>query len=72
MATSEEVQAVRKDIQDLKSEMMEFMKKTTEYQDDTIAKMTTINAGAEDDREVAANIRSNLSSAVIEWGTQLQ
>lgn len=72
MATSEEVQAVRKDIQDPKSEMMEFMRKTTEFQDDTIAKMTTINAGAEDDRELAANIRSNLAPAATEWENQLQ
>ena len=56
MATSEEVQAVRKEIHDLNSEMMDFMKKATEYQDDTIAKMATINVGAEDDRNVAANI----------------
>jgi chromosome segregation ATPase len=60
MATSEEVQAVRKDIQDFKLEVIEFMKKATEYQE-----------GAENDREVAANIRSNLATAVTEMKTQL-
>jgi len=60
MATSEEVQAVRKDIQDFKLEVIEFMKKATEYQE-----------GAENDREVAASIRSNLATAVTEMKTQL-
>ena len=42
MATSEEVQAVRKDIQDFKLEVIEFMRKATEYQEKTIAEMTTV------------------------------
>ena len=45
------------DIQDVKLEVVEFMKKTSEYQETTVEKMKTITMGAENDREVAANIR---------------